>query len=127
MRPSRLPPPRTRLTGIRGRAVTAANKTRWTAANFDRVLFGVALGNYSPTFATAIGNVDATADKMTAAVGSLAKQLAKQSGLDPSNPGVSNGRPKITPWEAEALDEEMDVGFLGARAFPPCHNHPVRH
>ena len=122
---NRLTIPGNRVNGIRWSAATTANKNSWTAANFDRVLFGVALGNYSPTFATAIGNVDATADKMTAAVGSLAKQLAKQSGVDPSNPGVYNGRPKITPWEVEALDEEMYVCFLGDRAFTQLQNDPV--
>jgi hypothetical protein len=122
---NRLTVPGNRVNGIRWSAATVANKNSWTAANFDRILFGVALGNYSPTFATGIGNVDATADKMTAAVGSLAKQLAKQSGVDPSNPGVYNGRPKITPWEIEEIDEELYVCFVGDRAFTQLQNDPV--
>ena len=125
IQPGRLQAPGNRVNGIRWSAATTAQKNSWTAANFDRVLFGNALGNYSATFATAIGNVDATADKMTAAVGSLAKQLAKQSGVDPNNPGAYNGRPKITPWELPELDEEMYVCFLGDRAFAGLQADPV--
>jgi hypothetical protein len=122
---NRLQVPGNRVNGIRWSASTVANRNSWVAANFDRVLFGVALGNYSSTFATAIAQVDAPTDKMTAAVGSLAKQLAKQSGVDPNNPGVYNGRPKITPWEIEELDEEMYVCFLGDRAFKDLQNDPI--
>jgi hypothetical protein len=122
---NRLQVPGNRVNGIRWSASTVANRNSWVAANFDRVLFGVALGNYSSTFATAIAQVDTPTDKMTAAVGSLAKQLAKQSGVDPNNPGVYNGRPKITPWEIEELDEEMYVCFLGDRAFKDLQNDPI--
>ena len=113
----RLQPPGNCVNGVRWSAATTGQKNTWTAANFDRILFGAALGNYSPVFATAIANVDAAADKMSAATGSLAKQLAKQSGVDPNNPGQYNGRPKITPWEIEELDEEMYICFVGDRAF----------
>jgi hypothetical protein len=58
-------------------------------------------------------------------VGSFAKQLAKQSGVTPSNPGVYNGRPKITPWEIEELDQEMYVCFIGDRAFKSLQNDPT--
>jgi len=120
----RLVAPGNRVNGVKWSAATSAQKNAWTAANFDRVLFGSALGNYSTTWATAMLNVDSTADKMTAAVGSLAKQLAKQSGVDPSNPGQYNGRPKITPWEIEELDEEMYVCFIGDRAFAQLQADP---
>jgi hypothetical protein len=62
---------------------------------------------------------------MTAAVGSLAKALAQQSGVDPNNPGVYNGRPKINPWTIEDLDEEMYVCFLGSRAFRDLKADPT--
>jgi len=114
---NRLTVPGNRVNGIRWGSATAANKNAWTAANYDRVLFGSAIANYSPTWATGMGQVDSTADKMSAAVGSLAKQMAKASGIDSANPGIYNGRPKITPWEIEELDEEMYVCFLGDRAF----------
>ncbi|MBO0717565.1 MAG: DUF4043 family protein, partial [Rhizobiales bacterium] len=97
----RFQPPGNRVNGVKWTAATTAQKNSWTAANYDRILFGKDLGNYSSTFGTAILNVDATNDLMTAANGSLMKMLAKQSGVDPANPGVYNGRPKITPWEIE--------------------------
>src|SRR5207244_12250358 len=80
----RLVAPGNRVNGVKWSAATTAQKNAWTAANYDRILFGNALGNYSSTFSTAIANVDDPTDKMTAAVGSLAKQLAKQSGVDPA-------------------------------------------
>jgi hypothetical protein len=122
---NRLSAPGNRVNGVRWSVATTAQKNSWTAANFDRILFGVALGNYSPVFATAIANVDSPTDKMSAAVGSLAKSLAKQSGVSPSNPGVYNGRPKITPWEIPELDEEMFVCFLGDRAFASLQGDPT--
>lgn len=124
VQPGRFQPPGNRVNGVKWSAATTAQKNTWTAANFDRILFGAAIGNYSPTFATAIANVDVAADRMTANIGSLAKQLAKQSGVDPSNPGLYNGRPKITPWEIEELDEEMYVCFVGDRAFTQLQNDP---
>ena len=122
---NRLVAPGNRVNGVKWSAATTAKKNAWVAANQDRTLFGVAIGNNSTTFATAIGNVDATADKMSAAVGSLAKSLAKQSGVTPGAPGIYNGRPKITPWEIPELDEEMYVCFLGDRAFASLQLDPT--
>jgi hypothetical protein len=117
--------PGNRVNGIKWSAATAANKNSWVTANYDRVLFGQLVSNYSTTFATAAANVDSTNDKMTAAVGSLAKDIAKQTGVDPNNPGVYNGRPKITPWMIEETDQEMYVCFLGSRAFRDLKADPV--
>jgi hypothetical protein len=125
VQPGRFQVPGNRVNGVKWTASTTAQKNSWTAGNYDRILFGKDLGNYSSTWATAIANVDATNDLMTAANGSLMKQLAKQSGVDPSNPGVYNGRPKITPWEIEELDEEMYVCFVGDRSFQQLQNDPV--
>jgi Protein of unknown function (DUF4043) len=127
VQPGRLQAPGNRVNGLKWSAATTAQKNSWVQANYDRVLFGKALGNYTPggTFASGIGNVDAPTDVMTAAIGSLAKQLAKQSGVDPSNPGAYNGRPKITPWELPDLDEELYVCFLGDRAFASLQADPV--
>jgi hypothetical protein len=123
----RLQTPGNRVNGIKWKDATVANKNSWVQANYDRVLFGALVGNYTPggTFASGMGNIDAVGDLMTAGIGSLAKQLAKQSGVDPANPGVYNGRPKITPWEIEELDEEMYVCFLGDRAFKSLQADPV--
>jgi hypothetical protein len=125
IQPNRFQPPGNRVNGVKWGSATAAQQNSFTAANYDRLLFGKDLGNYSSTFATAIQNVDATNDLMTAANGSLMKQLAKQSGVDPANPGVYNGRPKITPWEIEELDEEMYVCFVGDRSFQQLQNDPT--
>jgi hypothetical protein len=117
--------PGNRVNGIKWSVATAANKNSWVTANYDRVVFGSAMSNYSTTFATAVANVDSTNDKMTAAVGSLAKDAAKASGVDPNNPGAYNGRPKINPWMIEELDQEWYVCFLGSRAFRDLQADPV--
>ncbi len=117
--------PGNRVNGIKWSLASAANKNAWVTANYDRVVFGSAISNYSTTFATAVANVDSTSDKMTAAVGSLAKDQAKQTGVDPNNPGVYNGRPKINPWMIEDTDQEWYVMFLGSRAFRDLKNDPV--
>ena len=41
-----------------------------------------------------------------------------------AQPGIYNGRPKITPWEIPELDEEMYVCFLGDRAFQSLQQDP---
>jgi hypothetical protein len=130
----RLQAPGNRINGVTFAASTTAQKNSWTAANYDRILFGAKNSNYSSTFATAMGNILAPTgsgstyvanDSMSAAVGSMAKQLAKQSGVTPNLPGFYNGRPKITPWEIEELDEEMYVCFIGDRAFKSLQNDPT--
>lgn len=121
--------PGNRVNGIRWSAATAGNKNSWVTANSDRVVFGKLLSNYSTTFATAVANVDATDDKMTAAVGSLMKAQAQQTGVDPSNPGVYNGRPKINPWMIEdseyADDQEWYLCLVGSRGFRDLKADPV--
>ena len=117
--------PGNRVNGIKWSAATAGNKNSWVTANADRVVFGSAISNYSTTFATAVGNVDSTNDKMTAAVGSLMKDQAKQTGVDPNNPGVYNGRPKITPYMQADGDQEWYVCFVGARGFRDLKADPV--
>ncbi|MET4628438.1 hypothetical protein ABIB83_005471 [Bradyrhizobium sp. I1.8.5] len=118
--------PGNRVNGIKWSAATATQKDNWMNANLDRVQFGTVAASAVPsTFAAAALLLDSTADIMTAAVGSLAKQKAKQSGVSSANPGVYNGRPKITPWEIEELDEEMFVCFLGDGAFRSLQNDPV--
>ncbi len=57
---------------------STANKDSWLVLNSDRVLFGAVRSNYSSgVHATALATLDTTADKMTTAVGSLAKRMAK--------------------------------------------------
>lgn len=99
---------------------TSTQKNNWMDANYDRVLFGSAKGNYSAgSFSTSVANVDATSDKLSAAVIDLAKAIANET--------VSNsaGRPAITPWMLPELDEENFVMFVGSRAFRDLRNDPT--
>lgn len=121
----RLASPGNRVNGVKWSAATTGQKNSWVTANYDRVVFGSQMSNYSTTFATAAANVDSTNDKMTAAVGSLMKDAAKQTGVDPNNPGVYNGRPKITPYMQAESDQEWYVCFLGSRAFRDLKADPT--
>lgn len=117
--------PGNRVNGIKWSAATTGQKNSWVTANYDRVVFGSVISNYSTTFATAVANVDSTNDKMTAAVGSLMKAQAMQSGVDPNNPGVYNGRPKISPWMEKDKDQEWYLCLLGSRAMRDLKADPT--
>ena len=121
----RLQSPGNRVNGVKWSLATTAQKNAWVTANQDRVLFGSVVANFSTTFATAIGNVDSTADKMTAAVGSLAKNIAQQTGVTRANPGIYNGLPKITPFQQKGTDQEWYVCFLGSRAMRDLKADPT--
>lgn len=83
---------------------SAANRNAHNAANSDRLLFGATKSNYSATWATAVGNIDTTNDKMTAAASSLMKRIAKQAD------------PHIRPFRT-ADGREYYVAFHGSRTF----------
>lgn len=88
-------------------AFQTANATAlntWVGENKDRVLFGAANSNWNATFATALGNVDATADKLSSSMVSVAKRLAKTA------------NPKIRPIKVNG-DEEWYVMFVGSEMF----------
>lgn len=87
-----------------GTNASAANKNAYAAANSDRLLFGKLVSNYSATFATALGNIDTTDDKCTAASMSLAKRLAK------------NADPHIRPFKTKDGYGGY-VAFHGSRTF----------
>lgn len=93
-----------RVNGIRYEDATAAQRNTWNADNSDRVLYGAATSNYNATHATALGNVDATADKLTAANLSLLKRVAK------------NANPKIRPYKTSD-GREYFVAFTGTNPF----------
>lgn len=85
---------------------SAANRNAFAAGNQDRLLFGAVLSNWSATFATALGNVDTTNDRCTAAAMGLMKRMAKLSD------------PHIRPYQADdAEGEEWFVAFHGSRTF----------
>jgi hypothetical protein len=124
---NRFTSPGNRINGIKWSAATAGQKNSWVTANVDRVVFGSVISNYSTTFATAAANVDSTNDKMTAAVGSLMKNVAQQTGVSASNPGVYNGKPKITPFSIKGSnnDQEWYLCLLGSRAMRDLKADPV--
>lgn len=85
---------------------TSTQRNTYATNNSDRLLFGLLVSNYSATFATALGNLDTTNDKCTAASMSLAKRLAKAAD------------PHIRPYQLnDAKGEEFYVCFHGARTF----------
>lgn len=84
---------------------STANLNAWLVLNQDRVLFGSQRSNYSSgVYATATATLDTTADKMSAAVGSLAKRMAKLAD------------PHIRPYRTDS-GREFFVMLCGPRAF----------
>lgn len=88
-------------------AATAGQANSWIQQNSDRVLFGALIANNTGTFSTSLANIDATDDRMSTVIGSLAKQLA----VETEGTGVT-----ITPHVIEDGDEWF-VCFLGSRAM----------
>jgi hypothetical protein len=122
----RLTSPGNRVNGLKWSAASAAQKNSWNAANYDRIVYGSVIGNFvSSSVTTSLLNVDSTADKMSAAVGSLMKNVAQQTGVDPANPGVYNGRPKISPYQMKKSDQEWYLCLLGSRAMRDLKVDPV--
>lgn len=96
------------INGVRYEVADATAKNAWTAANSDRILFGTAVGNYSATHATALGNI-ATTEKMSGAAISLAKRIAM------------NANPAIKPYKTKN-GYEYFVAFLGTNSFRDAKN-----
>jgi len=115
IQPNRFTSPGNRVNGIRWSQASAGQQNSWNVANSDRIIYGTRA--FNSTVATALLSLVTNTDMMTAALGSKMKRLAKQSGYDSVTPGNYNGRPRITPWEIEELDEEMYVCFVGDNAF----------
>jgi N4-gp56 family major capsid protein len=101
-------------------SATAAQRDAWLDRNVDRVLFGAAKGNLS-TSAPAGGatydhsasllNVDGSADKLTAAVVTLLKRIAKTAS------------PAIRPIRVNgAMNREYYVLFCGSLPFRDLKN-----
>jgi len=88
-----------------GDATNAAMDT-WLTNNTDRVLFGALKSNHTASLdmSTSLGNVDSSADKMTADIMSVAKRIAQ------------NADPHIRPIRTMD-DKEMFVCFHDQYAF----------
>jgi len=84
-----------------------STKDDYLAANTDRFLFGAAVSNHSANdHSAALLNIDTAADRMSAAIVSLAKERAKDAD------------PHIRPFKTnDANGEEWFVMFLGARGM----------
>jgi hypothetical protein len=98
----------------------ATQNNAWVARNSDRVLFGSAKSNFSATFATALANVDSTADKLTTATISLMKEIAK----DTTTNAKTTGNPAIRPVIDQFAEDgrEYFVLFAGTRPFRDLKN-----
>ncbi|TPM37045.1 DUF4043 family protein [Mesorhizobium sp. B2-3-2] len=92
------------VNGLLYEAATAAQRNTWNADNSDRVLYGVAVANYNATHATALGNIDSTADKLSKSIVSLSKRIAM------------NASPAIRPYKTRD-GYEYYVMFAGTNSF----------
>jgi len=94
-------------------AATAGQRNTWLVNNADRVLFGNSKVNaVSGVFATALTTIDNTADKLTAAVVTLAKRIARTAS------------PRIRPISVND-DEEWFVMFVPSLPFRDLMQDPV--
>lgn len=100
------------VNGVLYENATATQRNTWNASNSDRVLYGSAVGNYNAVHATALANVDAAADKLSAAVVSLAKRTAMLA------------NPAIKPFKTKD-GYEYYVMFAGTNAFRDLKLDPV--
>lgn len=84
---------------------TAAERNAWLVANTDRVQFGALVSNASSgVMATALATVDATDDKLTAALVSMIKRRAQTA------------RPRMAPIRVNG-DQEWYVLFANPMSF----------
>ena len=84
----------------------ATDRNAWMVANADRVQFGAVVSNASSgVAATALANIDNTADQLTPATISMAKRRFFQS------------HPRMNPTRTKAEDEEWLVLFANPMSF----------
>jgi hypothetical protein len=99
-------------TAVAYSAASAAQRNAYLVNNADRIQFGASVSNASSgVWATALGNVDATNDKLTGAAVSLAKRRAKKA-----DPG-------LRPYRTEA-GREYFVLFADSFGFRDFKNDP---
>lgn len=100
---------------INGTKYTDADETAkdaWLAANSDRVLFGSAVGNNaSNDHSAALAQIDATNDKLTPELATLAKRIARKA------------RPRIRPFKMGTQGREYFVMFCHPLAFRDLKNN----
>jgi N4-gp56 family major capsid protein len=91
--------------GLKFTASDATARNLWAVNNQDRVLYGSTQANYSGVHATDVNKVDNTDDKLTPAVGSLAKFMARQAS------------PHIRPFKTGTQGREFYVMFCHPLCF----------
>ena len=92
------------IDGVEFGLTSAAQRNTWNANNADRVLYGNSVGNYNATFATAMGTLDTTNDRGTAAVLSLIKRRAMLA------------QPKVRPIEVSG-GKRVLIAFVHPLVF----------
>ena len=103
----------TRVNGLQYDLALAADRNTWTVANSDRILYGASTANaVSGVHATALGLVDATSDKFTAANLSLLKRVAM------------GANPRIRPYKTRS-GYEYFVCFAGLNPFRDLKMDPT--
>jgi hypothetical protein len=94
-------------------SATAAERNAYLVNNADRILFGALRSNASSNvWATALGNIDSTNDKMTVSLQRKAKRMAK------------NADPHIRPFRTED-GREYFVHLMGSSPFRDLDEDPV--
>lgn len=102
---------------------SAGQRNTFLGNNTDRVLFGATKANASSgVWATALGTVDGTDDKLTTGIGSAAKRMAKMAGG--INATDTNQKTRITPYRTET-GREYYVMFTNPWAFRDLKADPV--
>ena len=102
------------VNGVNYSTATAAQRNTWLADNTDRVLFGALIANHvSGIMATALATLDATDDRLSPAMISLAKRVAQSAD------------PAIRPIQVKAEDgqQEWFVLFVHPLAMRDLSNN----
>ncbi|HVR10514.1 MAG TPA: DUF4043 family protein [Thermoanaerobaculia bacterium] len=108
-----------RVNGVLWSAATAGQQNNWLTANNDRILFGHLNSNtVAGNVASSLLTLAAATDKMSAAIGLLAKRKAMQT------TNITNW-PAIKPYQVVDTDQEWYVCFIGSRAYRDLSADPA--
>lgn len=100
---------------------TAGQRNTYLTNNSDRILFGALVSNGSSNvWATALGNIDSTNDKLTPATAALARDIADVTG--PENASAPT-RTAITPYTTEDGVYSGYVMFCAPNSFRDLKNN----
>jgi len=107
-------------TAVSYETSSAGQRNTFLTNNADRMLFGSVYANSSSNnWATSLGNVDGTDDKMSAKIIQMAKALAKQTTNNTA--GMS-----INPYQSDATaGREWFVMFMGSDDFNNASRDPT--